>query len=108
MNQQKSSIHTGNMNAANNSFPNKLISAMQKESQNLPETPKYSIEERLKKLPGTKRTNCYQLCLHLEIHINTLYKWMGIKKGEKASIPVDTFYKIAEFLNCNPTDLINV
>ena len=104
--QQKSGIHAGNMNAAI-SFPNKLNHDMQKESQNPTPAPKYSIEEYLKKMPGTKRTNCYKLCLHLEIHINTLHKWMNIQKGEKSSIPVDTFYQIAEFLNVNPNDLIN-
>lgn len=76
---------------------------MQETSQNL----KYSIKNKMLKLPGTFRQNTYKAAIELDISLQTLNKWMGLKKGDKYSIPTDQFYLLASFLDCNPIDLIN-
>ena len=68
---------------------------------------KYNIGYRLKKMPGITRINHYKLCIYLEIHEETLSRWMATKRDNKFSIPSDQFYLIAKFFEVNPDELLN-
>jgi hypothetical protein len=68
--------------------------------------PKYNITKRLQLLPGSFMQNRYRLCIELNIHDDTLIRWMATRKNDQFSIPADQFYKIAAFLNCTPTELL--
>lgn len=85
-------------------FPNKLIMLTQETRQKT----KYNIKKRLLKLPGEYYKNRYQLCLLIGITDRTLIRWIETKIDQHFSIPTDQFYEIAGFLDCNPTDLINM
>lgn len=71
------------------------------------ETTKYSIRQRLLRLPGNFQENRYRLCIALKINDKTLLRWMAVKKNEFFSIPSDQFYIIANFFGCLPDELIN-
>lgn len=77
--------------------------------QTISQTPvtKYNIKERLQKMPGSLRQNIFKLCLHCDIGTTTLYKWMKTPFNDNFSIASDQFYQLADFFNCNPTDLKN-
>jgi hypothetical protein len=96
---------TGTRMAAN-FLPNKLINAMQIESQT-PTKLKYPIKAKLTKMEGTYTENFLKMCLAVHISPTTGYRWADVKKDEKFSIPVDQFYLLAEFFGCNPNDLLN-
>lgn len=68
---------------------------------------KYNICYRLKKLPGSTMLNRYRLCIAIEVHEETLTRWMAITKDNKFSIPSDQFYLIAEFFKVKPDELLN-
>ncbi|MFD1632013.1 helix-turn-helix domain-containing protein [Pseudopedobacter beijingensis] len=63
--------------------------------------------QKLKQMPGVYRDNYYLLCVHVDISVRTLDNWMKYTIECKSSIPIDKAYKIAEFFNCTPDELIN-
>lgn len=74
---------------------------MQETGQNL----KYTIKSRIGKMPGAPRSNAYKICAELGISFSTLNNWMNLVIGDKFSIPVEDFYRIAKQLNCTPDEL---
>jgi len=74
---------------------------MQETGQNL----KYTIKSRINKMPGTPRSNSYKICAELGISFSTLNNWMNLVIGDKFSIPVEDFYRIANQLKCTPDEL---
>nr|WP_276898464.1 helix-turn-helix transcriptional regulator [Pedobacter kyonggii] len=74
---------------------------MQETGQNL----KYTIKSRIGKMPGTPRSNSYKICAELGISFSTLNNWMNLVIGDKFSIPVEDFYRIANQLGCTPDEL---
>ncbi len=86
-------------------FPNKLINAMQIESQIV--QLKYNIKKRLQKLDGTFNQNKYLLCAHLNKTEKTVDRWLNVKESDTYSITVDDLYSLAAFFSCTPTELLN-
>ena len=68
---------------------------------------KYTIRVKLVTLPGSITENTMRMCLHVGITLTTARRWIVAKKQDRFSIPVDQFYKLAEFFKCQPNDLIN-
>lgn len=68
---------------------------------------KYNIRERLLRMEGTLAANIFKTCLHCEITLSTLYRWMKTPVDSKFSIPSDQFYNLADFFQCKPEDLKN-
>ncbi|MBD1364402.1 hypothetical protein IDJ77_11335 [Mucilaginibacter sp. ZT4R22] len=67
---------------------------------------KYNIKNRLLRLSGDYQTNRYRMCIAVGINDKTLVRWLKTDRRSKFSIPSDQFYKIAEFLSCNPNELL--
>jgi hypothetical protein len=86
-------------------FPNKLINAMQIESQKT--QLKYPIKSKLLQMDGTYNENFLRMCLHVNISPTTGRRWEGIRSDERFSIPVEQFFKLADFFNCTPKELMN-
>lgn len=68
---------------------------------------KYPIREKLNKMDGNYSRNFLKMCLHVDISATTGHRWASVTKTEQFSIPVDKFYLLADFFNCNPTELLN-
>lgn len=75
--------------------------------QEISQKPKYTIRERMVRLDGTLRENIFEACTKIGVSQSTFYNWMNTPENSKFSIPTDQFYKLASFLNCNPTELQN-
>jgi hypothetical protein len=73
----------------------------------MPEEFKYTIRKRINDMPGNYRGNLYKLCLALDVTLVSAYRWIKVKKGEPITISEKNIYKLAEFFNCKPSDLIN-
>lgn len=58
-------------------------------------------------MPGKYRQNLYLLAIKTDRSIRTVERWISIPADSKADIFNDDMYKIADFFNCNPQDLIN-
>lgn len=70
-------------------------------------TPKYNIRARLLKMPGEWSPKVYQLCIDAGITEPTLRKIMNAEKTDDYSPSADTIILIAQFFECNVTDLVN-
>lgn len=68
---------------------------------------KYTLKRRIASLSGSYRANKYLICAKVDVCLRTLESWMEIKKDESKSIPSDQLFELADFLSCNPSDLLN-
>ena len=68
---------------------------------------KYNINRLLSKMDGKYSDNTLKMCIHVGISPPTAERWKRLSKENNFSIPVEQFYKLADFFNCNPKDLLN-
>jgi DNA-binding Xre family transcriptional regulator len=69
--------------------------------------PKYNIRRRLLEMEGRLLINKYQLCIFADVGERTLDKYTEVNMGDAYSIPSDKLFKIADFFDCQPAELLN-
>lgn len=74
----------------------------------MPDCPKYTLRQMLFALPKDRFFDVkYEILKSLKKTEQTLDRWMKIQKTDRAMIPDNDLYVIAEKLNCKPQDLYN-